>query len=67
MGVVRTAKKPKPWQAEAIRAAGLNPWEWLVLQDDEASIVLVDRGIEQRMSVIVDKRRNTARTYRGTW
>lgn len=38
-----------------MRAAGLNPWKWLVTWSNEQYLYLVDRGIEQRKDCIIDK------------
>lgn len=38
-----------------MRAAGLNPWKWLVTWDNKQYLYLVDKGFEQRKDCIIDK------------
>ena len=51
----RTARPPKLPQRALIRAAGLNPWEWLVLHQNSQYLYIVDRGMEQRKDCIIDR------------
>lgn len=48
-------KKPTCAQKELIAAAGLDPEGWLVRSDAGTYLKLVDRGIEQREEVTVNK------------
>lgn len=54
-GKIRTAQKPDRTQSWLIRKAGLDPEKWLVLFQDMYYLHLVDRGMEQRDLVIVDR------------
>lgn len=50
-----TAQSPNAGQKKLIREAGLNPAKWLVRHENNRYLYLVDRGIEQRENVIIDK------------
>lgn len=52
---MRQAWRPKAKQAQLIRRAGLNSDNWLVRHEDKQYLHLVDRGLEQRQIVIIDK------------
>lgn len=54
-GKIRTARKPDRTQSWLIRKAGLDPEKWLVLFQDMYYLHLVDRGMEQREPVIIDR------------
>lgn len=49
------AIKPKYSQKKIISKAGLDPSEWLVTMEDASYLHLVDKGIEQREILIIDK------------
>ena len=48
-------EKPDAWQKQIIRKAGLEPWKWLVVKENLMYLYLVDRGVEQREDIIIDK------------
>ncbi len=50
-----TARNPNAEQKALIRTAGLNPAKWLVRHENDRYLYLVDRGIEQRENLIIDK------------
>lgn len=52
---VQNAHRPRRAQRRTISLSGLNPDEWLVLKDFRGYLYLVDRGIEQRERIIIDK------------
>ena len=60
---MKTARKPTPEQADLIQKAGLDPQAWSVRFEDDRYLHLVDRGLEQREIVIVDK--ETAKTVKS--
>ncbi len=51
----RNPEKPDAWQKQVIRKAGLEPRKWLVILENERYLYLVDRGVEQREDIIIDK------------
>lgn len=51
----RRARSPTSAQAAIIEKAGLNPREWLVLEDGRVYMKLTDRGIEQRDEISINK------------
>ena len=52
---VQNAHRPRRAQRRTISLSGLNPDEWLVGFEDKLYLYLVDRGIERRESLIIDK------------
>ncbi|MEY8428450.1 hypothetical protein AALA00_12175 [Lachnospiraceae bacterium 46-15] len=51
----RNPEKPDAWQKQIICKAGLEPWKWLVVKENPMYLYLVDRGVEQRENIIIDK------------
>ena len=49
------AKTPDSNQKAVIINAGLDPKKWSVLKENKLYLYLVDRGIEQREHIIIDK------------
>lgn len=52
---MRSAKHPTREQREIIRQTGLNPSEWLVVNEDRNCLYLVDDSMEQRQAVTISK------------
>lgn len=49
------AQKPNAKQKQLIRSAGLDPEKWLIRKENGRYLYLVNRGIEQRENLIIDK------------
>lgn len=64
---VRTAKRPDPEQKKLIKEAGLDPEKWLVMEDSANYLYLVDRGMEQRDFVIIDKATSEIMREKEPW
>lgn len=52
---MKQPKKPTLEQKKLIMRAGLNPDEWSVRNENKQYLYLVDRGMEQRENIIIDK------------
>lgn len=52
---MKQPRKPTLVQKKLIAAAGLDPDEWMVKLEDKLYLQLVDRGIEQRKKVTINK------------
>lgn len=52
---MKQPSKPTLRQKKIIVRAGLDPNEWSVRKDNDQYLYLVERSIEQRKTVIIDK------------
>lgn len=52
---MRQARRPTRRQKDLIERAGLEPEKWLIRHEDNYYLHLVDKGLEQRQLVIIDK------------
>ena len=52
---MKQPKKPSLAQKKMIKRAGLDPEKWSVLEENKQYLYLVDRGMEQRENVMIDK------------
>lgn len=64
---IHNAIRPDPAQKTLISAAGLNPEKWLVTKDNAAYLYLVDKGMEQRERIIIDKGTGEAMAEKEPW
>ena len=61
---MKQPKKPNLSQKKMIVGAGLNPDQWSVRDENKQYLYLVDRGMEQRENVMIDKATGEAVTKR---
>ena len=52
---MKQPKKPTLQQKMLIRNAGLDPDKWSVRNENDQYLYLVDRGMEQRENIMIDK------------
>lgn len=52
---MKQPKKPTLDQKKQIKSAGLDPDKWSVRNENKQYLYLVDRGMEQRENIIIDK------------
>lgn len=52
---MKQPKKPTLDQKKQIESAGLDPDKWSVLKENNQYLYLVDRGIERREDIVIDK------------
>ena len=52
---MKQPKKPNLSQKKIIAGAGLDPDSWSVRNENKQYLYLVDRGMEQRQNIIIDK------------
>lgn len=52
---MKQPKKPNLEQKKMIKRAGLNPDQWSVRDENKQYLYLVDRGMEQRENIMIDK------------
>lgn len=52
---MKQPKKPNLAQKKMIKRAGLDPEKWSVRNENKQYLYLVDRGMEQRQNIIIDK------------
>ena len=52
---MKQPKKPNLAQKKMIKRAGLDPEKWSVREENKQYLYLVDRGMEQRENIMIDK------------
>ena len=52
---MKQPKKPTLDQKKMIQRTGLDPGNWCVMKENRQYLYLVDRGVERRETVIIDK------------
>lgn len=52
---MKQPKKPSLAQEKMIKRAGLDPEKWSVREENKQYLYLVDRGMERRENVMIDK------------
>lgn len=52
---MKRPKKPTLQQEMLIRNTGLDPDKWSVRNENDQYLYLVDRGMEQRENIVIDK------------
>lgn len=52
---MKQPKKPNLAQKKMIKRAGLDPEKWSVREENKQYLYLVDRGMERRENVMIDK------------
>lgn len=52
---MKQPKKPNQAQKKMIKRAGLDPEKWSVREENKQYLYLVDRGMEQRENIMIDK------------
>lgn len=57
-------RTPSTSQRRLIKRAGLDPNKWFVVKENDFYLYLVDKGMEQRENIMIDKATGEAVTKR---